>query len=859
MDKSQTSNPKSQILGVAVAYALAIGLMALPASLQLSRRLLGHSIDTWIFYWNNWWLERAIVEGHDWLFTPYLFYPQGASLVAHSNSFLNSLAAFALKPLMGPVAAYNLVLLLGLWIGAIGMFLLVHEMTHRSFAALLAGFVFAFAPYHLTQALAHANLGSIHWWPFYVLFLRRALRRHQVTSALCAGLFAALTLWSGLHLALLLAVWTATYAGWRLLPKTDSRTRSKHFCLRFVGIVGIVGVVTLTLSAPVVLPVARDWHKMADLAAVFDEGMSNQTDLLAYLLPPSYHPLVGKYVFPFYHRFKSNETHMPYLGYTVLALALVSLLSPRKEARFWLLSAGFWMLLAAGSAPRLNGTVYSHIPLPYRLIEHLFPISAIRVPDRFNLLVVLSLAVSTGLGAAQLGRRRRWLLAPLMLLVLVEYLCIPIPMLDFPPVSPFFTQMSQEEASYGIVDYPMGYTPSKQWLYYQTLHGKATVEGHVSRYTPENYAFIVSQPLLQAFYQIAERPVRVPADKFTRESITISALGPALRSLETSGVRYILLHEPYLDAARLAHFRRVLPILPIYEDTTLTVYDTSRPWPVHYDGFPIPLTSDVALTWFDVQHDGEGRDEGKAENGEHEEWRLQIMAVLLAQRNSPLECQIQLIGEAEDIMTLPITLFDTRPETETTWEEGDLEILEVETSLPRTEDGLDPGVYHWAIACPGEGTAAYTAPETLEVHTDGHITYLRRRVNVCYNDTIALQGYRWRTIGPELQVALQWEALEAPRADYKVFVHLLDADGEIVRQHDAVPCNWQCPTSQWHAGDVVLDQATIPLGTLPPGEYRLAVGLYLGETLERLPAQGPDGESIPDNYFILPDPFVISR
>jgi hypothetical protein len=106
------------------------------------------------------------------------------------------------------------------------------------------------------------------------------------------------------------------------------------------------------------------------------------------------------------------------------------------------------------------------------LVEHLFPISAIRVPDRFNLLTVFSLAVSAGLGTAQLEKRRSWLLIPLILLVIVECLCIPIPMLDLLPGSPFLTQMAQEPPTYAVVDYPMGYTASKRWLYYQTLHGK---------------------------------------------------------------------------------------------------------------------------------------------------------------------------------------------------------------------------------------------------------------------------------------------------------------------------------------------------------------------------------------------------
>jgi len=844
---------------------LITGLMVWPAPLHLSQRLIGNNIDNWIFYWNNWWLEQAIGEGHNWFYTPYLFYPHGANLIAHSNSFLNSLLAFLIKPLTDPVAAYNLVFLFGLWVGAVGMFLLVYEVTHCSSAALLAGFIFAFAPYHLTQLLAHAHLGSIHWWPFYALFLRRSLRGHRVMDTLCAGLCAALTLWSGLQLAVLLALWTASYVGWHLLRETASRTGRGRSCLRIVGIAGLVGIVASVLSAPMLLPVVRNWPRLAGEAAVFDEGMIQQTDLLAYLLPPTYHPLAGPYVVPFYERFVANKVSTPYLGYTVLVLALTSSFlgltlqpeTPNPKPGFWLLSTGFWIVLAAGPAPRINGVLYSQILLPYRFIGRLFPISAIRSPDRFNLLVVFSLAMSAGLGAAYLARRRRWLLIPLALLVLAEYLCIPLPMWELPPStggsrtapsSLFFEQMAQEQTLYGIVDYPMGYTASKMWLYYQTLHGKPVVEGHISRYTLENYSFIASQPLLRAFYQAAERPVHLPADTFNSKTIPVSALGPALRSLETSGVRYILLHKPYLDAALEAQFQRVLPIVPVHEDPTLAVYDTARPLPACYDNFPVLLTPDVALARFDVQHtDGDPA------------WQVQILTILLAPHTSPLNCQIRLTGENGDVSASPLTLFGALPEGEDTWQAGDLELQAVTVPLPQE---LRPGTYHWTVTCPGSvsvDTAVYTAPETLRVYADGHTTYLRRSVNLCYGDAIRLSGYRWRTTGADLQITLLWKALEEPIADYKVFVHLLNVGGEIVRQYDAMPCNWLCPTSQWQAEETISDQAIIPLWGLPPGEYRLAVGLYSAETQERLPVRGPEGTLQPPAYFILPDAFLVSE
>jgi hypothetical protein len=831
--KSPTSW-RQMVVGVGIVYALSVAWMTLPASLQLSQRLIGNNIDNWIFYWNNWWLERAISDGQNWFFTPYLFYPQGTSLVAHSNSFLSSLLALPLKPWVGPVAAYNLVFLFGLWVGAVGMFLLVYDDTHHSPAALLAGFIFSFAPYHLTQLLAHTHLGSIHWWPWYALFLRRALRRKRVVDALLGGLFAALTVWTGLQLAVLLALWTVVYVGGYLL-------RERRSWLRTIGAISLVGIVALALSTPMILPVIESRQEWMGEVATVNEGAKSQTDLLAYLLPPTYNPLAGPHVVALYERFVANKAHMPYLGYTVLGLALVSLLWRRKTATFWLLSAGLWMILAAGSTLRVNGTLHPQVPLPYRFVAHTFPISTLRAPDRLNLLLVFSLAASAGLGAAYLARRRRWLLVPLALLVIAEYVSIPLPAWDLPPVSPLFGQMAQQETTYGVADYPMGYTLSKLWLYYQTLHGKPMVEGHVSRYTRADYAFIASDPLLHALYQAAETPPYVPRHALDDQATTLSALGPALRSLERAGVRYILLHKPYLDAELQAHFHRVLPVAPAYEDTVLAVYDIAHPLPVCYDSLPVSLTADVALVRFDVRHDSASS-----------EWQFEIVAASLAPRIRPHTCEIQLIGERGSATTSAITLFKELPDG-TAWETGDLDNQRIPVELPQ---GLEPGAYRWTAACSEE--TAYTAPETLRVHTDGRITYVRHSTDIRYGEEIELQGYRWRTEGSELQITLWWKALEPPATDYKVFVHLLDADGEIVRQHDAVPCDWQCPTGQWQAGEVVLDRTSISLGGLSPGEYHLATGLYDAQTLERPPARDLGDRRIPDDYFIFPDAFVIS-
>jgi len=77
-----------------------------------------------------------------------------------------------------------------------------------------------------------------------------------------------------------------------------------------------------------------------------------------------------------------------------------------------------------------------------------------------------------------------------------------------------------------------------------------------------------------------------------------------------------------------------------------------------------------------------------------------------------------------------------------------------------------------------------------------------------------------------------------------VFIHLLDATGQIVAQHDGQPRNGAYPTSVWDAGEVVADEHVLDLpADLPTGAYRLRVGWYLPGTGDRLPVAG-DGDSV---------------
>jgi hypothetical protein len=95
---------------------------------------------------------------------------------------------------------------------------------------------------------------------------------------------------------------------------------------------------------------------------------------------------------------------------------------------------------------------------------------------------------------------------------------------------------------------------------------------------------------------------------------------------------------------------------------------------------------------------------------------------------------------------------------------------------------------------------------------------------------------------------------------YSVFVHLLDGNSVMWAQHDGVPLNGLQPTTHWVVGETISDthELTLPID-VPPGRYRLDVGMYLPETMEHLPVwdaeMQPRGDRIAVHYVRVGESF----
>ena len=85
--------------------------------------------------------------------------------------------------------------------------------------------------------------------------------------------------------------------------------------------------------------------------------------------------------------------------------------------------------------------------------------------------------------------------------------------------------------------------------------------------------------------------------------------------------------------------------------------------------------------------------------------------------------------------------------------------------------------------------------------------------------------------GDVLTVGLYWRARQQPQEDYLFNVQLRDVNNRVVVEQSARPANGTYPTTQWGAGEVLLDWHDLAVNSLPPSTYRLWVSSVDSRTL----------------------------
>jgi len=195
----------------------------------------------------------------------------------------------------------------------------------------------------------------------------------------------------------------------------------------------------------------------------------------------------------------------------------------------------------------------------------------------------------------------------------------------------------------------------------------------------------------------------------------------------------------------------------------------------------------------------------------------------------------------------------------------DKHTISIPTGLPPVEYLLQVGLYdkdtgkRLPILSEEEQAAGDSIPlQTVHVLRAKpiNVQHLSHRDGSLLGGKIELLGYELEEEpmrpGEVLELTLYWQAREEIEESYIVFTHLLDRERNKQGQQDSIPVEGMYPTSSWLAGQVVEDKHRISIAdTAPTGSYRIAVGMYELDSLERLEAVDADGNPLPEGQIVL--------
>jgi drug/metabolite transporter superfamily protein YnfA len=470
-----------------------------PLPLHLTSRLPGEH-DIWLFLWNFWWVKKSLLElATSPFWTDWAFHPPGVSLLYHALTPLNSLLAI---PFGSGILAYNTLFIASFALSGYATYLIAHHVTGKISPAILAGYVYAFSPFHWSH-LHHLEHLSIQWTAFWFLALLRLKERRTTGRAFAAGIAFALVFYVNTYLGLFSVILGAIWMTFDLVA--SRRVEGFRPVLRSYGLVTSVGGF---LTAPVIVAMARQIGDPGLFKVPLWIKSAQSLDLLALITPGRLNPLLGEWhpLMPLYDRFTAGEP-TGYLGLSVIALAaLGALRHPDSRRRIFLALAGIFVLLSLGPVLHVAGRAEFggfFLPLPQAVLQDLPAIGSARVPARYLSVAMLFVALLAGMGyealrafgarhgdPARHGRLGKGMTVLAAALVVVEYATGAIQTTE-PRRPEYCAAIAEDPTDVAVMDLPLRISrdpkewwraadPANDFGWLQTLHGKRSLTGPIS-------------------------------------------------------------------------------------------------------------------------------------------------------------------------------------------------------------------------------------------------------------------------------------------------------------------------------------------------------------------------------------------
>lgn len=532
-----------------------------PAVTHMTSQIATSGHDIFFYYgsedvaqnvWNLWWFQYALRHGLNPFFSVWLYHPEGVQFYLQT---LNSVAALPMVPVaasLGPVAAYNVAILVAFTLTGYAGWLLARAFgAQHPAAAWLSGALLTAAPFHSAKlAAGQLNFVSLQWLVFYLLALALVLRQRQRWAIGLAVLLFPLVVLTDWYWGLVAGVTTLVWSGLMLVAGPARRQLFGYLLALGLGL-GLVTFLLVLGALAVREPTRPDPVDRTALWAAYTEG--NSSDALGLLYPAALNPL---WALPVERFLKAVAPHgisegsYTAAGWVLLALASLGVVwYGRREWPLLGVALVAW-LLSLGPTLYLLGWP-TGVALPYQLIQLVPLLETARRPNIFGAVSMIiamifaamalqrlvtqrpsalgsSLASTRPVGLkpsakatkpayagysgdeipqaerlAAITPQRRWLLVGIALLAAFELwppLRFPYPLAQ----AEVFTRLADRPGV--VVDLPVEDDLKSRSLSHQMQHEQPILRGYVAR--PPTYPTLRYAPLVNALGRMQPWPER---------------------------------------------------------------------------------------------------------------------------------------------------------------------------------------------------------------------------------------------------------------------------------------------------------------------------------------------------------------
>jgi len=441
-------------------------------------------LDADLFLWNFWWTKHALATAQSPYWTELLIYPSGASLAFHSYPMPYGLLTLVVQSVMsdaqGLAVSFNLMVLLSSMASGLGAFFLALRVTRHVPSAIVAGLVFACAPYRaLNISRLHVLATEVLAW--YVWGWIGFADTPTRARAIGLGAILALAFHTSPEYALHAAGFSVLWLAWAPTRRALNAPFWRQLAL--------AAIVFTVLASPLLMAQARSLarHQAAPTRSL-DEISSWSPAAVSLFTPSRVQPVYG-------HLFSSagdygapgvagmrSETAV---AFTIWLLVIAAITRIRKDgSQFWLVAAVVFLAFTLGPNLRLTGTLNTAVPLPYALFYWFVPpLQVARDPTRFFAMTLLMLSVLSAFGVRALLDRVRGRLpsqlaaAAIGALVVFEGLTASAAKVSATDlICSTYDVITATPGDFAVLDL----SPDQTALLAQTRHGRPITAGRVS-------------------------------------------------------------------------------------------------------------------------------------------------------------------------------------------------------------------------------------------------------------------------------------------------------------------------------------------------------------------------------------------